>query len=174
MEVNGWKLFQHPLFQHQFLKLLQQSEWIKAHRTDDYQHHKTVKLLAKITDLISKEIPDNPGHERFNQEDTLGTQFRHWKRAKFGRYRLFFRYQKKTKGDGSAEKAIVYAWINDDDTLLKSGDRNDPYALFAAGLKRGKPPDSFDSLLRESKEDLATGNRTRTKADLQQPTDDPW
>lgn len=150
MEVNGWKLFQHPLFQHQYDKLLQQAEWIKTHRPGDFQQHKTIKLLAKITDLISKEIPDNPGHERFNQGNTLGTQFRHWKRAKFGRFRLFFRYQKKTKADGTEAKTIVYAWINDEDALRKAGDKNDPYALFAAGLRRGEPPDSFAALLQES------------------------
>jgi hypothetical protein len=32
----------------------------------------------------------------------------------------------------------------------KGGDKSYPYALFAKGLRSGKPPDSMDDLLRES------------------------
>lgn len=160
MEVNGWRLFQHPLFKAQYEKLLDEAEKIQGQQPDTYQNHKTVKLLARITDLITKEIPDDPGHDRWNQGNTLGPEYRHWKRAKFGkdrRYRLFFRYDAKSKevppGKG---KAIIYAWVNDDKTLRKDGDKNDPYAIFARGLKRGEPPDSFDALMKESESiDLA-------------------
>ena len=161
MEVNGWRLFQHPLFKAQYEKLLSEGEKIEAQQPDTYQNHRTVKLLARITDLIFSEIPQDPGHERWNQGNPLSKHsrhrdYRHWKRAKFGkdhRYRLFFRYDAKSKevppGSG---KAIVYAWINDEKTLRKEGDKNDPYAIFARGLERGKPPDSFSALLKESEE----------------------
>lgn len=156
MEVNGWRLFQHPLFKVQYEKLLNEADKIRMQQPDTYQNHQTVKLLARITELITKDIPDDPSHERWNQGNTLGTDYRHWKRARFGkarRYRLFFRYDAKTKevppGKG---KAIVYAWVNDEQTLRKEGDRNDPYAIFARGLDRGEPPDSFDALMKESEE----------------------
>jgi len=102
-------------------------------------------LLAKITTLIIEEIPADPGHDRWNQGSTLGKEHRHWKRAKFGRYRLFFRYL-----GTNDKKAIVYAWVNDEKTLRTDGDKNDPYAIFARGLKRGEPPNSFEALLKES------------------------
>jgi toxin YhaV len=151
MEVNGWRLFQHPLFKYQYDKLLAEAEHIQERQPDKYKNHKTVKLLARVTQLISEEIPANPAHDRFNQGNTLGAQYRHWKRAKFGRYRLFFRYEAKTKEKGKG-RAIVFTWINDEDTLCKEGDKNDPYAIFAKGRERGKPPDSFDALLKQSKE----------------------
>lgn len=148
MEVNGWRLFQHPLFKAQYEKLLSEAEKLQAQEPDTYQNRKTVKLLARITELITKEIPDDPSHERWNQGSTPGKDYRHWKRAKFGkerRYRLFFRYDAKGK-------AIVYAWVNDENSLRKEGDKNDPYAIFARGLARGEPPDSFDALMKESEE----------------------
>jgi hypothetical protein len=44
-----------------------------------------------------------------------GADYRHWFRVKFsGRFRLFFRYS-------SQHKVIVYAWVNDENTLRKSG-----------------------------------------------------
>jgi len=150
MEVNGWRLFQHPLFKNQFDKLLAETERIKGQQPNTFQNHKTVKLLLRITQLISNEIPADPEHDRFNQGNTLGTNYRHWKRAKFGRYRLFFRYDAKTKDKGKG-KAIVYAWVNDENTLRKDGDKNDPYAIFARGLLRGEPPDSFEQLMKAAK-----------------------
>ncbi|MCW5824572.1 MAG: type II toxin-antitoxin system YhaV family toxin [Cyanobacteria bacterium TGS_CYA1] len=155
MEVNGWRLFQHPLFKAEYEKLLTQAEKVRREQPDTYQNHKTVKLLARITDLITKEIPEDPGHDCWNQgSNTLGTDHRHWKRAKFGkdrRYRLFFRYDAKSKESPPGKgKAIIYVWVNDEKTLRKDGDKNDPYAIFARGLRRGQPPDSFDALLSES------------------------
>ncbi|MDX1987312.1 MAG: type II toxin-antitoxin system YhaV family toxin [Candidatus Obscuribacter sp.] len=154
MEVNGWRLFQHPLFKAQYEKLLKEAEKIQAQQPDTYQSHRTVKLLARITELITKEIPEDPGHDRWNQGNTLGREYRHWKRAKFGkerRYRLFFRYDAKSKevppGKG---KAIIYVWVNDGNTVRKEGDKNDPYAVFERGLRRGEPPDSFEALMKES------------------------
>lgn len=164
MEVNGWRLFQHPLFKSQFEKLLAEAERIQAQQPDSFQNHQTVKLLGRITQLISEEIPADPAHERWNQGNTLGKDYRHWKRAKFGpsrRYRLFFRYDAKSKEKGKG-KAIVYAWVNDDKTKRKEGDKNDPYAIFARGLERGEPPDSFEALMEQSQEvDIALSELTK-------------
>ena len=73
--------------------------------------------------------------------------YRHWRRAKLGRrYRLFFRYDSKAK-------VIVYAWVNDEQTLRSSGSKSDPYAVFEKMLGRGNPPDDWNALVEASKSD---------------------
>ncbi len=73
---------------------------------------------------------------------TLGPAYRHWFRAKFGanRFGLFFR------ADSSA-RIILYAWVNDRDTLRKAAAGSDPYAVFAGMLAAGNPPDDWATLL---------------------------
>ncbi|MBI3178724.1 MAG: type II toxin-antitoxin system YhaV family toxin, partial [Deltaproteobacteria bacterium] len=75
------------------------------------------------------------------QGSTLGPAYKHWLRAKFfQQYRLFFRYHK-------ASKAIVYAWVNDEDTKRAYDSPDDAYRVFRAMLQGGNPPDSWDALL---------------------------
>jgi hypothetical protein len=50
----------------------------------------------------------------------------------------------------------IYAWLSNKDTLRKEGDKQDPYAVFARDLTRGKPPGSIKQFLKES-EELAEG-----------------
>ena len=84
----------------------------------------------------------------FRQCNTLGTGNRHWFRAMFhGRYRLFYRFS-------TQHKIIVYAWVNDDESLRKSGSKTDPYAVFKTMLENGNPPNSFAELLQASTEML--------------------
>jgi toxin YhaV len=42
---------------------------------------------------------------------------------------------------------LIYAWVNDQQTLRTFGSRNEAYAVFAAMLKNGNPPDDWQSLL---------------------------
>jgi Toxin with endonuclease activity, of toxin-antitoxin system len=64
-----------------------------------------------LSHLIMEAVPADPGRDEFRQGNTLGTAYRHWRRAKIGRrFRLFFRYD-------SRSKVIVYAWVNDENTL---------------------------------------------------------
>ena len=42
---------------------------------------------------------------------------------------------------------IVYAWVNDRDTLRKAGAGTDPYAVFTRMLASGNPPDDWPALL---------------------------
>ena len=42
---------------------------------------------------------------------------------------------------------IVYAWVNDRDTLRKAGSGTDPYAVFGRMLGQGNPPDDWPALL---------------------------
>lgn len=147
MIVNGWRLLQYKLFTTQLDRLIAEVGKLQQAKPDSYRNEKKTKRLARIKQLMLEEIPGDPSHDRWNQGKTLGTEFRFWKRAKFGqnRFRLFFRY------DGPM-KVIIYAWVNDEDTLRKDGDRNDPYAIFAKGLKKGDPPASLEDLLKKCTE----------------------
>ena len=60
-----------------------------------------------------------------------------------GRFRLFFRFD-------SASRTIIYAWVNDENTLRKAGARSDPYAMFRHKLEMGNPPDDWRELLAEA------------------------
>ena len=42
---------------------------------------------------------------------------------------------------------IVYAWVNDRDTLLKARAGTDPYTLFGRMPASGNPPDDWTALL---------------------------
>jgi toxin YhaV len=86
-------------------------------------------------------IPRDPNAPEFRQGNTLGPDNRHWFRAKFHqRYRLFYRFSSK-------EKVILFAWVNDERTLRKSGSKSDPYLVFRAMLEAGDPPNTMEQLL---------------------------
>ncbi|MGL5139225.1 MAG: type II toxin-antitoxin system YhaV family toxin, partial [Beijerinckiaceae bacterium] len=87
------------------------------------------------------EIPRDPNALTYQLGNTLGPSHRHWRRAKFlQRFRLFFRFD-------STARIIIYAWVNDENTLRKAGARNDPYAVFLRRLEAGDPPDDWVELL---------------------------
>src|SRR5271169_6174289 len=141
MEVNGWRLFQYPIFQNQLEQLTQAVEQLSIARPDTYREHPKAKLLATILRYVTEIIPRNPNAPEFRQGDTLGPDNRHWFRAKFHqRYRLFFRFSSK-------DKVIVYVWVNDESTLRKAGSKTDPYSVFKSMLNAGNPPRTFDALL---------------------------
>jgi toxin YhaV len=72
---------------------------------------------------------------------------------KFGanRFRLIFRADR-------ASRIVVYAWVNDRDTLRKAGAASDPYAVFVRMLVHGNPPDDWPKLLAAA-QDPATMQR---------------
>jgi toxin YhaV len=144
--VNGWRLYVHPLFDQQFRQLVEQVEAIAAKDPVGYKGQPTTKLLSTINRCIREIIPRDPGAAEFRQGNTLGSDNRHWFRAKFHeRYRLFYRFSSK-------EKVIIYAWVNDERTLRKSGSRTDPYRVFRAMLEAGDPPNTMEQLLARAKE----------------------
>jgi toxin YhaV len=141
----GWWLLAWPGFQTQFDTLVELVERLRERDPAGYQGHPKTKLLATVMRIITHDIPRDPSHSDFRQGGTLGSAYTAWFRAKFHRrFRLFYRFD-------SHRKAIIYAWMNDDGGLRKEGDRNDPYNVFRRMLERGKPPTSFDDLLRESR-----------------------
>jgi toxin YhaV len=144
--VNGWRLYVYPLFARQLQRLTEHVENLTARDPVSFQEHPAAKLLTTIDRYIRELVPRNPNAAEFRQGNTLGSDNRHWFRAKFHeRYRLFYRFSSK-------DKVIVYAWINDEKTLRKSGSRTDPYRLFRAMLEAGDPPNAMQQLLGRSRE----------------------
>lgn len=146
MEVNGWKLYQHPVFKEPFEQLVAEVFLIKKKNPRDFASNDKVKLLKRILEVILEEIPRDPNHIDFHQGRTLGDTHKHWRRAKFlKRFRLFFRFQSKSK-------IIIYSWVNDENILRKAGGRTDPYVIFGKKLRTGNPPTDWSDLLKDSEE----------------------
>ena len=142
--INGWTLYAHPLFLDQLERLTGALE--KAGHPNSYAASADAKLLAAPRRLMLEVIPGDPTRPEFRQGGTLGPDRKHWFRAKFGggRFRLFFRYSTRAK-------IIIYAWVNDRDTLRTYGAKSDAYAVFKSMLDKGNPPEEWADLVRESK-----------------------
>ena len=139
--ANGWQLFAHPLLLAQLEKLAADVERLRAKDPGSFHGSPKAKVLAAVRRLMFDIIPSNPARSEYRQGGTLGAGRKHWFRAKFGgqRFRLFFRYS-------AAAKIIIFAWVNDEDTLRAYGARIDAYAIFRAMLESGNPPDSWSDL----------------------------
>jgi toxin YhaV len=142
---RAWRLYVDPCFSEPFDALVDEVARLCARDPAGYRQHPRTKLLSRIVELVLREIPRDPGASEYNLGNTLGPAHRHWRRAKFlGRFRLLFRYNSKAG-------VIIYAWINDETTLRKAGSGSDPYHVFAGMLRRGRPPDDWNALMRGSR-----------------------
>lgn len=140
----AWRLYVHPAFSEPFDALVAEVARLRKGDPGGYIHHPKAKLLKRIVDLVDTEIPREPGGPQYNLGNTLGPAYRHWRRAKFlGRFRLFFRYNAKAA-------VIIYAWVNDENTLRKAGSGSDPYSVFGGMLRKGRPPDDWNALIKEA------------------------
>jgi toxin YhaV len=141
--ANGWTLYEHPEFVRQREKLEAVVEARRRKDPEGYRNCDDAKLLAAITKLILEVIPADPAADGFRQGATLGKTRKHWFRAKFGngRYRLFFQFSSKAK-------VIIYAWVNDENSLRTYGASTDAYAVFRSMLGKGNPPDSWADLMK--------------------------
>lgn len=103
----------------------------------------------------------------FRQGNTLGDNRKHWFRAKFGngRYRLFFRFD-------SRAKVIVYAWVNDAQSLRTYGSKTDAYRVFREMLDKGNPPDSWGRLVEAARAPSAIGDIERVVRQAVAPRSD--
>ncbi|MDR0280027.1 MAG: type II toxin-antitoxin system YhaV family toxin [Paucimonas sp.] len=141
MQSHGWTLLFHQGLIVQLRKLQEAAARAEQNDPQGYASNANVKLLRALSQLILEVVPVDPARDEFRQGNTLGTAYRHWRRAKVGRrFRLFFRYD-------STSKIIVFAWVNDEQTLRSAGSRSDPYAVFEKMLGRGNPPDDWDALI---------------------------
>ena len=144
-------MFAHPLFLAQLEKLTVAVEKLQQSDPVGYQKTANAKLLAALRQLVFETIPSDPTRADYRQGGTLGSDRKHWFRAKFGngRFRLFFRFDSKAK-------IIIFAWVNDETTLRTYGSKTDAYAVFRKMLDEGNPPDSWPALLDASKGDPET------------------
>lgn len=151
MQVNGWELFAHPLLLGQLERLMAAVEKDRTKKPKTYQTSANFKVLAAVRELMFVTVPADPAKPEYRQGDTLGADRKHWFRAKFGgqRFRLFFRYD-------SRATVIIYAWVNDNDTLRTYGSKNDAYAVFRKMLDKGDPPDDWESLMKAAKKAVLT------------------
>ena len=141
MQSNGWSLLFHDCLIEQLQKLDAAARRAKAQDPKGFESNANVKLLNALSHLILQTVPGDPHREEYRQGNTMGHAFRHWRRAKIGRrFRLFFRFDSKTK-------IIIFAWVNDENTLRSAGSKSDPYAVFQKMLQRGHPPDDWNALL---------------------------
>lgn len=147
MQRHGWNLLFHECVIEQLQKLHAAVERAQAQGTPGCESNANVKLFNALSQLILETVPSDPNREEYRQGNTMGAAFRHWRRAKIGRrFRLFFRFDSKAR-------IIVFAWVNDENTLRSSGSKSDPYVVFQRMLKRGHPPDDWAALVSAGKAD---------------------
>ncbi|UBM23391.1 type II toxin-antitoxin system YhaV family toxin [Pseudomonas sp. p1(2021b)] len=144
---HGWTLLFHEGVTLQLHKLQEATARAEQNDPQGFENNANVKLFRALSHLIMEAVPADPGRDEFRQGNTLGTAYRHWRRAKIGRrFRLFFRYD-------SRSKVIVYAWVNDENTLRSAGSKSAPYAVFEKMLGRGNPPDDWNTLIAAARRD---------------------
>lgn len=145
MTGAGWTLLYHKQFLDQLQALVQASVRAKQSDPAGYRKNANVKLLETILRQVRNVIPADPTRPEYRQGKTLGPEYRHWFRAKFfQRFRLFFRYDTRTR-------VILYAWVNDEQSLRARDSRSDAYEVFRRMLESGNPPDELDTLLSQSR-----------------------
>ncbi|MEY4985376.1 MAG: hypothetical protein RLZZ359_262 [Actinomycetota bacterium] len=134
----------HPHFEDEYSKWQNDAVKVITKNPTDFASHSKVKLFVTLQKLVFEVIPEDPARESFLLVNTLGPENRSWRRAKFSQqYRLFFRFD-------SAAKIIIYAWVNDANSLRAYQSKTDAYAMFAKRLHNGNPPTNWDALLSES------------------------
>jgi toxin YhaV len=146
MVVNGWTPLFHDAIVGQVKNLAAAYERARKAAPRDFRSNANVKLFAALAKPMLKVIPADPSRPEYRQGNTLGTAYRHWFRARFfGRFRLFFRYD-------SRSRIIVYAWVNDERTMRQRDAESDPYEEFRRLLASGNPPNEWAALVKSSGE----------------------
>ncbi len=145
--VHGWSVFAHPLFLAQLEALAREVESARKKDPVGYVTKNASKRLAAIVHLAFDVIAQDPTRLEYRQGGTLGTEHRHWFRAKFfQQYRLFFRFH-------APSRVIVLAWVNDDDTKRACESSDDAYRVFRKMLASGYPPDDWTDLVAQARSD---------------------
>jgi len=165
LQRHGWTLIAHPLLLDQIDKLATSAERAKKANPAGWRTNANVRLLRSIGQVMRERVPHDPLSPEFRQGNTLGPSHRHWFRAKFNgnRFRLFFRAD-------STSRIVVYAWVNDRDTLRKAGASSDPYEVFAGMLNSGTPPGEWSALLAEAMAAEARFVALLSRPDLFEPS----
>ena len=80
LEINGWRIFAHPLFLDQLEALITQVDKLRHKDAQGYGSKNASKRLAAIARLMLRDIPRDPCSKEFQQGSTLGPDHRHWRR----------------------------------------------------------------------------------------------
>jgi toxin YhaV len=141
--VNGWRIAFHTQLLLQLERLIAAVEKERRDTRVRRSPSQPALILASLRQLMFVDIPADPTRPIYRQGSTLGGARKHWFRAKFGngRYRLFFRFSTRAR-------LLLFAWVNDEESLRTYGSSTDVYATFARMLDGGDPPDDWDSLLK--------------------------
>ena len=128
--MNNFYLKCHDIFAQRIDGLKEQVR--KLHDTlpkEEFIHHETVKLAARIRKATLEIIPEDPNRSDY----LLSGELRRFRRYKQGlqRYRIIFCFSNKPR-------IIIYLYLNDRDHLRKQGGRTDPYEEFKKILRAGK------------------------------------
>jgi toxin YhaV len=160
--TQGWTLAFHPCLLDQVERLVvaAEDEVKRSGRSGANPPGPNQKLLAHVLDLMFEAIPRDPNAPEYRLGHTLGREHAHWRRGKTGggRYRVFFRFH-------SDARVIVFAWINDEQSLRTYGSATDACSVFAKRLARGMPPNDWDTLVAQALTDAARGRAARLRRD---------
>ena len=114
IQRHGWSPLFHEGLSQQLQKLHAAAVRAQAQDPAGFELNANVKLFNALSKLMLDTVPSDPNREEYRQGNTMGAAFRHWRRAKIGRrFRLFFRFDSKAK-------IIIFAWVNDENTLRSS------------------------------------------------------
>jgi len=141
IEVNGWKIYFHKIFNKQIQELVKSSIKFKEKDTPkQYKERFKPKLLKVLQRAIEESIPNDPFSKKFELKGNLSD----YQRVKWAgicdRYRLFFKVD-------TDKKSIVVLWLG---YPRNEGGKNDCYRIFGKMVKKGDFPSSIEQLIEES------------------------
>lgn len=139
MEAHGWRLFVFSTLEIELnaLRASVAKELAKGKKADQIPAEKRLRSLQHV---MFDAIPQNPEDKNYLLGNTLGPEFKQWRRAKFsGQYRLFFRFDSRLR-------VIIYCWVNNEQTLRQYESGTDAYRTYRKLLKSGHIPSEISSL----------------------------
>jgi toxin YhaV len=137
MKIKEWKILFHPVFNEQWLQLIERVEKIKSRLSQiDFVKHPQVKLFKALTVAIEEKIPQNPKSSDFALRKPLNEYSRLKKMGLPNRYRLFFKVFEK-------ETVIIILWLG---FPRKEGDKKDCYRVFRKMIEKGQFPKSLKDI----------------------------
>jgi len=145
---NGWGVYYTDVLEKILDDLIAAVSRQKEKDPIGYLNNKKTKHLHNIFTAMVENVPQAPEDKIFLLGKSLGKNRKAWRRVKKGiqdRHRLFFRYS-------SDDKAIVYAWLNDEKTLRKENAKTDVYNVFRSMLQKGDIPDDWLHLFAAARE----------------------
>ena len=145
MAAPEWLLLHHPAFEMEYEHYKSRALLTAAKYGDNWVTTAAGKKFLALNHIVRERIPSNPSNPELRLGNALGDNYRHWFRGKFlQQYRVFFRYSTRSQ-------VIVYAWVNNPETLRAYGSKTDAYLVFKKMLESGRVPNNWDELIAESK-----------------------